>query len=130
MIKKEKFPCWGNAFEKLSFVQLNNREKRHKNTCNENLLSAVFVYLHGSLMERKSMTEYPARRKGESAMKILLWLILLVLCWPVALLALVLYPVIWLILLPFRLLGITVGAVFDLFKTLITFPARILKRIA
>jgi len=76
------------------------------------------------------MTEYPARRKGESAMKILLWLILLVLCWPVALLALVLYPVIWLILLPFRLLGITVGAVFDLFKTLITFPARILKRIA
>jgi len=63
-------------------------------------------------------------------MKILLWLILLVLCWPVALLALILYPILWLFLLPFRLLGITVGAAFELFKALITLPARVLKKIA
>ena len=59
-------------------------------------------------------------------MKFLLWLILLVICWPVALLALVLYPLVWLLLLPFRLVGITVNAVFDLFKSLITLPARAL----
>jgi hypothetical protein len=59
-------------------------------------------------------------------MKFLLWLILLVICWPVALLALVLYPLVWLFLLPFRLVGITVNAVFDLFKALITLPARAL----
>lgn len=59
--------------------------------------------------------------------KFLLWLILLVLCWPLALLALLLYPLVWLLLLPFRLVGITVNAVFDLFKAIITFPARLLK---
>jgi len=59
--------------------------------------------------------------------KFLLWLILLVLCWPLALLALILYPLVWLLSLPFRLLGITVGAVFDLLKTIITLPARILR---
>lgn len=60
-------------------------------------------------------------------MKFLLWLILLVLCWPIALLALLLYPIVWLFLLPFRLLGITVNAVLDLFKALIMLPARVLK---
>jgi len=60
-------------------------------------------------------------------LKFLLWLILLVLAWPLALLALLLYPVIWLLLLPFRLVGITVTAVLDLFKALITFPVRILR---
>jgi hypothetical protein len=59
--------------------------------------------------------------------KFFLWLILLVLCWPLALLALVLYPLVWLISLPFRLLGITVNAVFDLLRALITLPARILR---
>lgn len=63
-------------------------------------------------------------------MKILLWLILLVLCWPLALMALLLYPIIWLLLLPFRLLGITVTAVFDLFKAIIFLPARLIKKIA
>ncbi len=47
-------------------------------------------------------------------MKFLLWLILFVLCWPLALLALIAYPFVWLLLLPFRLIGITVDAVFDL----------------
>ncbi|OGD36656.1 MAG: hypothetical protein A2V45_04690 [Candidatus Aminicenantes bacterium RBG_19FT_COMBO_58_17] len=59
--------------------------------------------------------------------KFLLWLILLVLCWPLALLALILYPIVWLLLLPFRLLGITVSAVFDLLKAVITLPARVLR---
>jgi hypothetical protein len=60
-------------------------------------------------------------------MKFLLWLILFVLCWPIALLALLLYPIIWLLLLPLRLLGITVNAAFDLFKAVITLPARLLR---
>jgi hypothetical protein len=60
-------------------------------------------------------------------LKFVLWLILLVLCWPLAILGLILYPIVWLLLLPFRLIGITVGAVFDLFKAIITLPARILK---
>jgi hypothetical protein len=59
--------------------------------------------------------------------KFVLWLVLLILCWPLAILALLLYPIVWLLLLPFRLIGITVSAVFDLFKTLITLPARVLR---
>lgn len=59
--------------------------------------------------------------------KFFLWLILLVLCWPLALLALLLYPIVWLLLLPFRLLGITVNAAFDLLKAIITLPARVLR---
>lgn len=58
--------------------------------------------------------------------KFLLWMILLVLCWPLAILALVLYPVIWLFLLPFRLVGIAVGGVFELIKVLFMLPARVL----
>ncbi|MBW4053260.1 MAG: hypothetical protein HIU85_17725 [Proteobacteria bacterium] len=56
----------------------------------------------------------------------LLWLILLVLCWPVALLALVLWPVIWLLLLPLRLLGIAVDGVFALLRALLFLPARVI----
>jgi hypothetical protein len=63
---------------------------------------------------------------GSFMAKFLLWLILLVLCWPLALLALILYPFVWLLSLPFRLLGITVKAVFDLLKAVITLPARVL----
>lgn len=58
--------------------------------------------------------------------KFLLWLLLLVLCWPLALLALVLYPVIWLVLLPFRLLGIVVDGAFSLVRALFMLPARVL----
>ena len=59
-------------------------------------------------------------------MNFLLWLILFVLCWPLALLALVLYPIIWLLLLPFRLVGIVFQGVFALFKGIIFLPARLL----
>ena len=62
--------------------------------------------------------------------KFLLWCILFVLCWPVALLALILYPFVWLLLLPFRLLGIAVGAVLDLLWTVVTLPARLLRAVA
>lgn len=58
--------------------------------------------------------------------KFLLWLLLLVICWPVALLALVAYPLIWLVLLPFRLLGIAVDGVFAFLRAIITLPARVL----
>lgn len=58
--------------------------------------------------------------------KFLLWLLLLVFCWPLALLALVLYPLVWLILLPFRLVGIAVGGVFSLLRGVILLPGRIL----
>jgi len=57
---------------------------------------------------------------------ILLWLILLVICWPVALILLILYPLIWVILLPFRILGIAVEGVLDLIRAIFFFPARIL----
>lgn len=56
----------------------------------------------------------------------LLWLLLLFVCWPLALLALVLYPVFWLLLLPFRLVGISVDAVFSLLRAVLMLPARVL----
>ena len=58
--------------------------------------------------------------------KFLLWCILLVLCWPLALLALILFPIVWILLLPFRLVGIAVGGVFALLGAIIRFPARVL----
>ena len=59
--------------------------------------------------------------------RFLLWCILLVFCWPLALLALVLYPLVWLFLLPFRLLGIAVEGVLQFIRSLILLPARILR---
>ena len=58
--------------------------------------------------------------------KFLLWLILLVVCWPLALLALLLYPIVWILLLPFRLVGIVVDGVFEFLNALIRLPARAL----
>ncbi len=57
----------------------------------------------------------------------ILWLILLILCWPLALVALILYPFVWLLLLPFRVVGITVDAVFALLKAILLLPARLLR---
>ena len=56
----------------------------------------------------------------------LLWIIVLLLFWPIALLAILLYPIVWLLMLPFRLLGIAVDGVFQLIRAIITLPARIL----
>ena len=60
--------------------------------------------------------------------KFFLWAILLVACWPLALLALVLYPVVWLLLLPFRLLGIVVDGAFAFLRAVVMLPARVLGR--
>lgn len=56
----------------------------------------------------------------------LIWCILFLLCWPLALLAIVLYPIVWLLLLPFRIIGIAVDGVLDLLRAIVTLPARIL----
>ena len=56
----------------------------------------------------------------------LIWIVVFILCWPLALLALVLYPLVWLILLPFRLIGITVDALFELLRAILLLPARLL----
>jgi len=58
--------------------------------------------------------------------KLLLWLLLFIFCWPLALLALVLYPLFWLLLLPFRLLGVAVDGVLELVKAVLLFPVRLL----
>lgn len=59
--------------------------------------------------------------------KFLLWCILLILCWPLAILALVLYPIVWLLLLPFRLLGIAVEGILEFLRALFLLPARVLR---
>jgi len=59
--------------------------------------------------------------------KFLLWCLLLVLCWPLALLALIVYPIVWLILLPFRILGIAVDGVLDLLRGILFLPGRIFR---
>jgi hypothetical protein len=59
-------------------------------------------------------------------MKILFWIVLLVLCWPLALVVLFLYPIAWLVLLPFRIVGVTLEGVFGLIRALFYLPARIL----
>jgi len=58
--------------------------------------------------------------------KLLLWLILLVLCWPLALLAILLYPIVWLLLLPFRVVGVAVDGVLALLRAVVMLPARVL----
>lgn len=68
-------------------------------------------------------------KQVNSMLKFLLWCLLFVLCWPLALLALVLYPIVWLFLLPFRLIGIAVGGVLELVAALIFLPARMIRAI-
>ena len=73
----------------------------------------------------------PASSTIAAAMvKFLLWCILLVLCWPLAILALVLYPIVWLVLLPFRLVGVAVGGVLELIWVVVTLPAVLLRKLA
>jgi hypothetical protein len=60
----------------------------------------------------------------------LLWCLLFVLCWPLAIMALLLYPLVWLVLLPFRLIGLTCDAVFETLHAVLTLPARIAARLA
>ena len=69
------------------------------------------------------------RPPGDVMMKFLLFCILLVLCWPLALAALLLYPLVWLLLLPFRVVGIAVGGVLELVRAIIFLPGRVLRTI-
>jgi hypothetical protein len=68
---------------------------------------------------------------GDSSMlTFVLWCLLFLFCWPLAIVALILYPIVWLLLLPFRIVGIAVGGVLELVWALITLPARVVRRIA
>jgi hypothetical protein len=82
-------------------------------------------------LRRRKMAA-PARQPFADATMatLILWLLLFVFCWPLALLALVLYPLVWLMLLPFRLVGIAVGGVFEFLAALLMLPARMLRRLA
>lgn len=62
-------------------------------------------------------------------LKLLLFCLLLLFCWPLALVAVILYPLVWLVLLPFRLLGIVVGSTFELIAALFYLPARLLRSV-
>ena len=74
-------------------------------------------------------TRAGAQEAHNVMIKFLLWCILLVFCWPLALVALVLYPIVWLLLLPFRVVGIAVGGVLELVKAVILLPARVLRAV-
>ena len=63
-------------------------------------------------------------------LKLLLWLILFVLCWPLALAALLFYPIVWLVLLPFRLVGVAVGGALAVVWAVVTLPALVVRRLA
>ncbi|MGD0890744.1 MAG: hypothetical protein ABR923_04355 [Terracidiphilus sp.] len=81
-------------------------------------------------MNQWPLGHWPAEVEEEKSMiKFLLFCILLVLCWPLALLALVLYPIVWLVLLPFRLVGIAVGGALELVGAIILLPVRVLRTI-
>ena len=88
--------------------------------------AAVFVTQVRLLgLSHRESGDYGARRPG--ILKFLLWCILLVVCWPVALIALVLYPLVWLLLLPFRVVGIAVEGALGLVWAIVTLPARMLR---
>jgi hypothetical protein len=92
------------------------------------------VVEHGLIVERRKSGvqveehESVSLKREATMTKFLLWLILLFFCWPLALLALVLYPIVWLLLLPFRLVGIAVDGVLSLLKAIILFPSTVLNR--
>jgi hypothetical protein len=68
-------------------------------------------------------------KEANAMLKFLLWCILLILCWPLALAVLILYPLVWLLLLPFRLVGIAVGGVLELVRAIFMLPGRLVRAI-
>jgi hypothetical protein len=91
----------------------------------ERASASAFYFASGNLLGtiRTAVAYYPQRR---TAMTFFLWLIVLFFCWPLALLAIVLYPIVWLFLLPFRIVGIAVDGVLELVRAVIFLPARVL----
>ena len=73
---------------------------------------------------------YYRLEKGPEMLTFLLWCLLLIVCWPIAIIALILYPIVWLLLLPFRIVGIAVGGVLSLIWAIFTLPARVVRRLA
>jgi hypothetical protein len=71
----------------------------------------------------------PRLERVKSMIKFLLWCILFILCWPVALLAIALYPLVWLLVLPFRLAGVAVHGALELVAALISLPVRLLRAV-
>jgi hypothetical protein len=61
--------------------------------------------------------------------KFLLWCILLILCWPLAIVALIAYPIVWLLLLPFRLLGVVVSGILEVVWAIVTLPAHLVRKL-
>ncbi len=78
-------------------------------------------------MHRLAGCTLPTSRRSSGVIKFLLWCVLLILCWPLALFAVVLYPFVWLLLLPFRIVGIAVGGVLELIAGIIFLPGRLLR---
>lgn len=79
------------------------------------------------ILREPELEQFRIDVQRERMLNFLLWCILLIMCWPLALLALVLYPLVWLVLLPFRVVGIAVGGALELVKAIIFLPARVLR---
>ncbi len=110
----------GNRSIQLSYGRAGGYETRLSLlACAENTWSAASSIEPGAGSVR-------IREQRELMISFLLWCLLLVVCWPLAILALVLYPLVWLFLLPFRIVGIAVGGVLELIKAVIFLPARVL----
>jgi len=96
-------------------------------TQNTNVAACRFYASRGCRLRQANRGVYPpGPTVARPPMTLVVWLILLVLCWPLALLALVLWPIVWLLSLPFRLIGITFEAVFALLRAVLFLPARVL----
>jgi hypothetical protein len=94
-----------------------------------NRYRCVVVPLDRVLLTNKRFGCEPRKMRANGMVKFLLFCILFVMCWPLALLALVLYPLVWLLLLPFRVVGIAVGGVLELVSAIITLPARVIRAV-
>jgi hypothetical protein len=107
------------------------RERRHRGFADGRWQGGVAGQCQGGGAGDERDTEISGACKHfdedtQTMVKFLLWLLLLVFCWPLALLALVLWPVVWLLSIPFRLLGIAVDGVFSLLRAIVMLPARVL----
>jgi hypothetical protein len=85
-----------------------------------------FAGVNWSELVRYAKFQAEFQRHGTNMIGFLLWIVVFLLCWPLALLALLLYPIVWLLLLPFRILGIAVDGVFSLLRAIVFLPARVL----
>jgi len=95
-----------------------------------NTINFFCFQAHQNLMHFLFVYNGRNKRKEFILKGFLLWCLLLILCWPLAILALIIYPFVWLLSLPFRLIGITVSGLFEALTAIIRLPARVLNKIA